>query len=243
MSAPLRDRIALVTGASRGIGRAVATALAGAGAHVVLVARSQGALEELDDEIRQRGGTATLVPLDLTDGDGIDRLGAGLFERYGRLDVLVGNAAILGPLSPVPHIDLYSWEQLLAVNVTANWRLIRSMDPLLQQSPAGRAIFLTGHVARHPSAYWGGLGTTKAALEHLALTWAAENAKTGLCVNLVQPGPVATDMFTKAKPGIDQSSMTQPKDIAPQFVAMAGADFTANGHLFRYADGNWTESG
>src|SRR5947207_5415911 len=155
MPKPLAERIALVTGASRGIGHATALALARAGAHVVAVARTVGGLEELDDAIRAAGGSATLVPLDLKDHDGIARLGAALNERYRRLDVLIGNAGILGPLSPLGHVEPKAWDDVLAINVTANWHLIRFMDPLLRQSPAGRAVFVTSGITAHPRAYWG----------------------------------------------------------------------------------------
>lgn len=233
-----------MTGASRGIGRAGALALARAGAHVVAVARTQGALEELDDEIvGAAGAQATLVPLDVTDGEGIDRLGASLYERYGRLDVLVGNAAILGPLSPVGHIDLYSWNQLLAVNVTANWRLIRAMDPLLRQSDAGRAVFVTSGISLRPTAYWGGYGMTKAALDYLVRTYAAETAGTGVRANLLSPGAVATAMRAKAMPGEDPQTLPTPEDIAPQFVHMATAGFDAAGRTFAYQGGRWRDLG
>lgn len=238
---PLANRIALVTGASRGIGRAAALALAAAGAHVVALARTQGALEELDDEIRARRGAATLVPLDLTDYAGIDRLGAGLFERFGRLDILVGNAAILGPLSPIGHIDPRSWDQLVAINLTANWRLIRSMDPLLRQSDAGRAIFVTSGAARMSKPFWGGYAITKSALDQMVKTYAAETAKTKVAANLLDPGPVATAMRTKAMPGEDPATIPAPEDIAPQFVAMSRPDFTASGAIFTYRDGVWRE--
>ncbi|VAW14542.1 Oxidoreductase, short-chain dehydrogenase/reductase family [hydrothermal vent metagenome] len=236
---PLKDRIALVTGASRGIGRAAALALAAAGAHVVALARTQGALEELDDEIGAQGGTATLVPLDLKDYAGIDRLGAGLFGRFGRLDILVGNAAILGPLTPIGHIDLASWDQLLAVNLTANWRLIRSMDPLLRQSNAGRAIFVTSGAARTSKAYWGGYAITKSALDQMVKTYAAETIKTKVTANLLDPGPVATAMRTKAMPGEDPATIPAPQDIAPQFVAMSRPDFTTSGATFALGNGTW----
>ena len=176
----LQDRIALVTGASRGIGRAVALRFAQEGAHVIAVARTQGGLEELDDEIQMVGGTATLVPADLGDHPKIDHIGAAIFERFGRLDVLVGNAAILGILSPVGHVDPGTWDQVMRVNVTANWRLIRSFDPLLRMSESGRAIFVTSGAASHPTAYWGPYATSKAALEMMVLTYAAEVKKTPL---------------------------------------------------------------
>lgn len=241
LKSPLEDRIALVTGASRGIGRAAALALAAAGAHVVALARTQGALEDLDDEIRELGGGATLVPLDLEDYAGIDRLGASLFERFGRLDILIGNAAILGPLTPIGHIDPRDWDKLLAVNLTANWRLIRSMDPLLHQSDAGRAIFVTSGAARVSKAYWGGYAITKSALEQMVKTYAAENSKTKVTANLLDPGPVATAMRTKAMPGEDPATIPSPEDIAPQFVAMSRRDFTTSGAIFAHRDGDWKE--
>lgn len=241
MTKVLDGRIALVTGASRGIGRAAALALANAGAHVVAVARTQGALEDLDDEICRAGGSATLVPLDLTDYAGIDRLGAGLFERFGRLDILIGNAAILGPLSPLGHIDLHSWDQLLAVNVTANWRLIRAMDLLLQKSDAGRAIFVTSGAARAHKAYWGGYAITKSALEQMVKTYAAENVKTEVTANLLDPDRVATAMRTKAMPGEDPATLPKPAALGPQFVAMSAPEFEANGSIFLFRNDNWVE--
>ena len=191
MAKPLQDRIALVTGASRGIGRAAALAFAEAGAHVVAVARTRGALEELDDEIRARGGDpATLVPLDLKDMEALDRLGAALHERWGKLDVLFGNAGILGDLTPLGHVDPKTWDTLMAVNVTANWRLIRSLDPLLRASDAGRAIFVSSGAAHKCTAYWGPYSVSKAALEALARTYAAETVekdKAAVRINIQRP--------------------------------------------------------
>lgn len=224
MSPSLAGRVALVTGASRGIGRAAALALARRGAHVVAVARTQGALEDLDDEIRTGGpdgAEATLVPLDLTDGDGIDRLGGAVFERWGRLDILVGNAAILGTLTPVPHIKADEWSQVLAVNVTANLRLIRAFDSLLRQSDAGRAIFVSSASADLRSPFWGAYASSKAALEELTMTYAAEMARTSVRVNLIRPGAVATAMRAKAMPGEDPDTLSTPGDIAPLFVELA----------------------
>ncbi|RMD90379.1 MAG: SDR family NAD(P)-dependent oxidoreductase, partial [Alphaproteobacteria bacterium] len=188
-----RDRIALVTGASRGIGRAVALALAGEGAHVIAIARekSVGALEELDDAIRAKGGTATLVPLDLTDHAGIDRLGGAIYERWGRLDILIGNAGVLGVLSPLGHIDPDVWERTLDINLTANWRLIRSLDPLLRQSDAGRAVFVTSGAAAKATPYWGAYAVSKAGLETLVRIYAQECANTTpIRANILNPGPV-----------------------------------------------------
>src|SRR5207302_533595 len=194
MSKPLADRIALVTGASRGIGAATAFKLAEAGAHVVAAARTVGGLEELDDKIRKAGGSATLVPLDLTDYPAIDRLAAALGGRYRKLDILVGNAGVLGPLSPLGHIEPKAWDDVMAVNVTANWRLIRAMDPLLQASDAGRVVFLTSGAAFRAIAYWGPYSISKIALEMLTRTYAAENATTKVRVNLFNPGPIRTRM-------------------------------------------------
>jgi len=197
----LLNRIALITGASRGIGRAVALAYAQEGAQVLLLAQSLPSLEKVDDEIRALGGKASLVPLDLANGKAIDALGPSLYERFGRLDVLVGNAAILGGLAPLPHIASANWERVFAVNVTANWRLIRTLDPLLRRSDAGRALFVSSGAARKHTPFWGGYGMAKAALESLALTYAAECATTKVRVNLLSPGAVRTGMRAQAMPG------------------------------------------
>ncbi len=227
----LQDRIALVTGASRGIGRAVAKRFAQEGAHVVAVARTQGALEELDDEIQFIGGTVTLVPADLGDHAKIDQMGAAIFERFGRLDVLVGNAAVLGILSPVGHVDPDTWDQVMRINLTANWRLIRSFDPLLRMSESGRAIFVTSGAARGASAYWGPYAASKAALEMLVLTYAAEVRKTPVRVNLVDPGIVRTAMRTQAFPGEDAMKLRPPEEIADVFVDLAAADCRRHGEI------------
>jgi NAD(P)-dependent dehydrogenase (short-subunit alcohol dehydrogenase family) len=188
----LKDRIALITGASRGIGRAVAFAFAREGAHVLLLARTRKALEEVDDQVRADGGKASLVPLDLADAKAIDALGPTLHERFGRLDVLVSNAAILGRLTPLTHIPSEHWEHALAINLTANWRLIRTLDPLLRRSDAGRVIFVTSGVARSARAYWAPYSVTKAALETLAKTYADETADSPIKVNIIEPGATAT---------------------------------------------------
>jgi NAD(P)-dependent dehydrogenase (short-subunit alcohol dehydrogenase family) len=217
----LTGRIALVTGASRGIGAAVARRFAREGAHVVLVARTVGGLEEVDDAIKSFGGAATLVPLDLTQFEGIDQLGAALYERFGRLDILVGNAAALGALSPVGHIDPKLWSRVMDLNLTANWRLIRSMDPLLRRSPAGRAIFVTAEQGHRPSAYWGAYAAAKAGLEMLAKTWEAELARTQIKVALIDPGPVATRLRAEAFPGEDRAALATPDDVVDRFVELA----------------------
>jgi len=234
MTKPLANRIALVTGASRGIGFATAKALAKAGAHIVAVARTQGALEELDDEIRKDGGSATLVPLNLTDSDGIARLGAGLHERYGKLDILVGNAGVLGPSSPVGHIELKTFNDVMAVNVSANFQLIRFMEPLLKQSDAGRAVFITSGAANKATAYVSPYAASKAALETLARAWAQETANTPLRVNLFNPGPIRTRMRATLMPGEDPATLDTPEQVAEFIVPMCAPDWTETGKFYDY---------
>jgi len=235
------SRIALVTGASRGIGRAVALALAGAGAHVIALARTQGALEELDDEIRAvrpaERRPATLVPCDLRDHAAIDRLGEAIFKRWGRLDALVGNAGLLGPLSPLHHVDPKEWDAVLAVNVTANWRLIRALDPLLRASAAGRVAFIFSGAAHGGQlrAYWGPYAVSKAALDALARTYAAETVNTSeIRVMLVNPGPLRTRMRAAAMPGEDPLSLRTPEDLAPKIVALCDPDWRETGKLYDF---------
>jgi len=230
-TALLSGRVALITGASRGIGRAAALAISRAGAHVILVARTIGGLEEVDDEIKQQGGEATLVPLDLKDFDGLDRMGAAIFERWGKLDVLLGNAGILGIMTPVAHLQPKTWDELIAVNVSANYRLIRSADPLLQRSDAGRALFISSGVARNPRPFWGGYAASKAALESLVLTYAAECASTNVKANLFNPGATRTKMRAQAMPGEDPMSLPSPEDIAPQIVELLLPSCKKNGEL------------
>ena len=224
----LAGRLALVTGASRGLGAAAALAFAAEGAHCVLVARTVGGLEALDDRIQALGGQATLVPLDVTDGPGIDRLGAALYERFGRLDVLLGNAAILGTLSPVGHIEPNIFEQVMAVNVTANWRLIRSLDPL-RRSDAGRAIFVTSGISRKVVPYWSAYAASKAALDMLVGTYAAEVAHTAVRVNLYNPGPMRTAMRAQAFPGEPVEQQTPPDAHAEGLIRLALPSCTMNG--------------
>ncbi|MEA2907497.1 MAG: hypothetical protein QOI12_4884 [Alphaproteobacteria bacterium] len=231
---PPAQRIALVTGASRGIGYATALALARTGAHVVAVARTTGGLEELDDAIRAAGGSATLVPLDLTDYAGIARLGTALAERYGRLDVLVGNAGMLGVLSPLNHVEPKVWEQVMAVNVTANWHLIRSLDALLQRSEAGRVVFVTSGAARNARAYWGPYSMSKAALEVLARTYAAETATTNVRVNLFNPGATRTRMRASAMPGEDPASLKPAEAVADNVLLLCQPEFQETGKLYDY---------
>ncbi|GJE04929.1 MULTISPECIES: SDR family NAD(P)-dependent oxidoreductase [Methylobacterium] len=231
---PLAGRIAVVTGASRGIGRAAALALAGAGAHIVAVARTQGALEELDDAVGAAGSTATLAPFDITDSDAIDRLGAAINERWGRLDVLVGNAGILGALTPLGHLPPKTWAQVMDVNVTANWRLIRSLDPLLRRSDAGRAVFVTSGAAHKARAYWGPYAVSKAALDALVRTYAAETETTAIRAMLLNPGPLRTAMRHQAMPGEDPQTLRTPEDLAPHFVRLASPGWTETGKLYDF---------
>jgi NAD(P)-dependent dehydrogenase (short-subunit alcohol dehydrogenase family) len=228
MTKTLEGRIALITGASRGIGRAAAIALAQAGAHVILVARTVGGLEEADDEIQKIGGTATLVPMNLRDGEAIDRLGASIFERWGRLDALLGNAGVLGQLTPLAHLEPKTFQEVMEVNVTANWRLIRSLDPLLRQSDAGRALFVTSGAARKHTPFWGAYSVSKAALESLVLTYAAECEGSKVKVNLLNPGPMRTAMRKKAMPGEDPNSLPAPENLAPTIVEMLSPAYDRN---------------
>jgi NAD(P)-dependent dehydrogenase (short-subunit alcohol dehydrogenase family) len=233
----LDGRIALVTGASRGIGRAAALGLSEQGAHVVAVARTVGALEELDDEIKAKGGAATLVPLDLTDYAGIDRLGAAIHERWGKLDILLGNAGVLGAITPLSHLEPKVFEAVMAVNVTANWRLIRSLDPLLQRSDAGRALFVTSGVASLARPFWGSYTTSKAALEALVKTYAAENRTTKLRVNLINPGPLRTRMRAQGWPGEDPATLKPPEALVPDILRMLKATYADNGVRFDFTTG------
>ena len=240
MPSPLSNRIALVTGASRGIGYAIALELARQGAHVIALARTQGGLEELDDDIRKIGGEATLVPCDLADHEAIDRLGAAIHERWGRLDILVGNAGLLGTLSPLGHLDPSEWDKVFSVNVTANWRLIRSLDPLLQRSDAGRVVFVSSGASTRaePRAYWGLYATTKAALDMIARSYAAETKNiSNVRVMLFNPGPLRTAMRAKAMPGEDPLTLKTPDDVAPAIAAMCAPDWNETGKLYDFPQG------
>ena len=234
-------RIALVTGASRGVGRAAALALAKSGAHVVALARTQGALEDLDDEIRALNASGpeptTLVPLDLRDVSAIDRLGEALSRRWGRLDAFVGNAGVLGLLTPLHQLDPKAWDDVMAVNVTANWRLIRSLDPLLRRSAAGRVAFITSGAASRAElrAYWGPYAISKAALDALARTYAAETLNTSnIRVMLINPGQLRTRMRATAMPGEDPSTLRKPEDLAPKIVAICSPEWTETGKLYDF---------
>ncbi len=234
MGQRLKDRLAVITGASRGVGAAVAKAYAAEGAHVILIARTTGALEEIDDEIKARGdkgggGGTTLVPMDLCEFAAIDDLGRQIFERWGKLDILVGNAAILGDLSPVGHIRPEVWQRAYDVNVTANYRLIRSLDPLLRQSDAGRAIFVTSGAAHALPPYWALYASTKAALEAIAQIYARETQKTNVRVNLVNPGPTRTALRAAAFPGEDPDHLPPPEHLAETLIRLAEPGFTETG--------------
>jgi NAD(P)-dependent dehydrogenase (short-subunit alcohol dehydrogenase family) len=227
-------RVALVTGASRGIGRALALELARDGAHIIALARTQGALEELDDEIVAMGGAATLVPCDIADFDALDRLGGAIFQRWGRLDVFVGNAGVLGPLSPLAHVDVKDWNRIMAVNVTANWRLIRSLDPLLRASRAGRVAFITSSAAYKAQPYWGAYGASKAALEALARTYAAETRDSGVTVMIANPGRMRTRMRAQAMPGEDPTTLPTPEDFAKKCLPLLRPEWRESGRLYDF---------
>lgn len=236
-SSPLAGRIALVTGASRGIGKAAALALAGAGAHVIAAARTQGALEALDDEIRAlTGQPATLVPIELGDGDGLDQLGLAIHQRHGKLDIMVHAAAMLGGLWPVSHMDPSQWDRVVAVNLTSSYRLIRSMEPLLRASQTGRAIFVTSSVASRPRAFWGAYAATKAAMEALVRCWADEIEHTTLRAILLDPGAMRTRMRAEAFPGEDPQTLPDPSEIGPLILELAQAQAGLPNEAIRFSD-------
>lgn len=234
----LSGHIALVTGASRGIGASIAKGLAARGAHLVLVAKTPGALEEVDDAIQSAGGApATLVPLDLQDGEGIDRLGGALYERYEKLDILIGAAGVLGDLMPITHVPVKQWETELSVNLTANWRLLRSLDPLLRAADAGRAVFLSSGVARNTKAYWGPYAIAKAGLEKLVEVYAAEVQNiSNVRANIVNPGPMRTDMRAAAMPGEDPMTLPHPDALVPLIETLIDPELNKTGELFNFAD-------
>jgi NAD(P)-dependent dehydrogenase (short-subunit alcohol dehydrogenase family) len=233
---PLKDRVALVTGASRGIGRAVALGLAQAGAHVVITSRSLAALETLDDEIQAFGGHATLLQLDLKKGDRIDQVGPTLYQRWERLDILVANAGILGPLSPLGHTTEDGFLGTIDINLNANWRLIRTLDPLLKRSDAGRAVFVTSGASSGKYAYWGPYAASKAGLEALVKSWAAELENTNVRANLINPGATRTGMRAKAFPGEDPTTLPAPEDLVPLFLELASPECTRNGEVINFRD-------
>ena len=237
MTKSLASRIALVTGASRGIGAAVALELAQAGAHVIAVARTVGGLEELDDKIKAAGGTATLVPLDIKDMDGIARLALALNDRYGRLDVMIGNAGILGVLSPLAHVEPKDFDSIFAVNMKANWQLIRTMDPLLRAAPAGRAVFVTSGLSWAGRAYTGLYGASKAALDAMARSYAAETATTHVRVNLFSPGATRTRMHASGWPGVDPDTLPSPEDVAKTILPLCLPACADSGKVYDYRAG------
>src|SRR5215469_16285191 len=229
MGGRLTGRIALITGASRGIGAAVAERFAREGAHLVLAGRTVGGLEEVDDAVRAVGGSATLVPVDLCDFIKIDELAAKLFDRWGRLDILVGNAAEFGVFSPLGHIDPATWAEVMELNLTANWRLIRAMDPPLRAAAAGRAIFVTSGVARGVFPYWGPYAVSKAGLEMLVKIYAGEIAKTRVRANLLDPGSVRTRLRSRAFPGEDPAKLPPPESVVDLFLKLASPECDRNG--------------
>jgi NAD(P)-dependent dehydrogenase (short-subunit alcohol dehydrogenase family) len=227
----LADKVALITGASRGIGAAVAERFAREGAHLVLAARTVGGLEEVDDKVRAAGGSATLVPVDLRDFVKIDELAGALFDRWGRLDILVGNAAEFGVFSPLGHIDPATWSEVMDLNLTANWRLIRAMDPLLRAGPAGRAMFVTSGVAHGIQPYWGPYAISKAGLEMLVKIYAGEITKTRVRANLIDPGVVRTRLRARAFPGEDPARLAPPESVTDAFLALALPECIRNGEI------------
>ncbi len=230
----LSGRVVLVTGASRGIGRAAALGLASRGAHVLALARDVDALEQLDDEIRRAGGAATLVPLELTDFAGIDRLPGALIQRWEKLDGLFGNAGILGPITPLTHVQPRAWDDLLAINVTANWRLLRALDPLLRNSDAGRVLFVSSGAAHFNRPYWGGYAVTKAALEVMTFTYAAECKGTHIRANVLNPGPTRTRMRAQAFPGEDPESLPAPDELVPLIIELLSPECARTGELVNF---------
>ncbi|HMN37855.1 MAG TPA: SDR family NAD(P)-dependent oxidoreductase [Hyphomicrobium sp.] len=236
MTSPFKDRLALVTGASRGIGRAVALGLAKAGAHVIISARSLPGLESLDDEIQSLGGAATLLQLDLKKGDKIDQLGPTIYQRWQKLDILVANAGVLGPLSPLGHITEDAWMQTIEINLNANWRLIRSLDPLLRRSDAGRAVFVTSGASSGKYAYWGPYAASKAGLEAMVKTWAHEVENTSVRANLINPGATRTSMRAKAFPGEDPANLPAPEDLVPLFLELLSPACQKNSEIVNFRD-------
>src|ERR1700751_245832 len=241
MTQPLAGSIALVTGASRGIGRATALALARAGAHIVAVARTVGALEEIDDAARAAGGSATLVPLDMRDYAGLHRLAAALNDRHQRLDVMVGNAGVVGQRSPLDHVETQNWDEVMAVNVSANWHLIRAMDALLKRSAAGRAIFVTSGAATHARAYSGAYSVSKAALNALARVHAAETESTAVKVNLFNPGPTRTRMRAQVMPGEDPMTLPTPETVGEKILPLCLRNCAETGKLYDFPAGKFLQ--
>jgi NAD(P)-dependent dehydrogenase (short-subunit alcohol dehydrogenase family) len=226
MAGHLEGQLALVTGSSRGIGAAIAEALAREGAHVVLTARTAAALEEVEGRIFEAGGSATIAPLDLTESESIARLGLAIAERWKQLDILVLNAAMLGSLTPVAQIDSKEFNRLLTLNLLAQQAMIATFDPMLRKSPAGRLLALTSHVGIHPRAYWGAYGASKAALDNLVLSYADEVRNLApLKVAIVDPGKTATAMRARAYPGEDQSKLKAPSVVGEAVVDLLKSGF------------------
>ena len=230
-SGRLAGRVAVITGASRGIGAETAKLFAAEGAHVVLMARTVGGLEEVDDAIKSAGGTATLVPCDLTEFDRIDNLGPPLLERFGKVDVFIGNAGMLGDMTPLGHYDAKRWHAVFDINVHANWRLIRVLEPLLKRSDAGRAVLISSTAAHSARAYWGAYAITKAALETMAHVWAAELANTNVRVNLLNPGGTRTVMRAEAFPGEDPLTLKTPDVVAAALIELSVPECTKHDAL------------
>ena len=237
----LTGRIIVVTGASRGIGYFVAKEAASQGAHVLAVARTVGGLEDLDDEIRAAGGHCTLVPLDVTDGPGIDRLGAAVADRWGRCDAMIANAGVLGTISPIGHVEAKTFQQVMDVNVTAVWRLARTLDPLLARTDNSRALILSSGVAHSCRANWGPYAMSKAAVEAMARVWAAESASTPLKVNSVNPGATRTQMRAKAMPGEDKSALPEPAEVARVIVSLLDPSLVQTGQIFDVRQRKWLQ--
>lgn len=233
MGTSLKDKIALVTGASRGIGEAVAIRLAEEGAHIIAIAKSTGALEELDDKIKAKGGRATLLPMNLNRLDDVDKLGPTIAERFGKLDILVGNAGMLGPLSPAPHIAPQDWEKVLKLNFMVNVHLVRTLDPLLRQSKAGRIVFTTSAIADDTPAYWGPYAASKAALNAFVKTYAAETMQTNMRINALHPGAVQTKMMREAFPGGTDFETKNPEDVADDFLSLVIENCPHHGHIIK----------
>lgn len=238
----LSDRVVVVTGASRGIGYFTAREAAARGAHVVAIARTVGGLEDLDDEIKAGGrGGATLVPLDVTDGAGIDRLGQALSDRWGRCDAMIANAGVLGTISPIGHIRAKDWEQVMAVNVTAVWRLARTLEPLLSRTENSRALLLSSGAAHSCKPYWGAYAASKAAVEAMARVWAKETVRTPLRVNAVNPGATRTQMRAKAMPGEDADTLPHPSEVARSIVALLDPAIDRTGQIYDVRAERWLE--
>ena len=237
----LTDRVVVVSGASRGIGYFTAKHAAFAGAHVIAIARTVGGLEELDDEIRAAGGNATLVPLDVTDGPGIDRLGEAINERWGRCDALIANAGVLGTISPIGHIEAKTFEQVMDVNVTAVWRMARTLDPLLTRTENARALLISSGAAHSCKPFWGAYATSKAAVEAMMRVWAKESERTTLKVNAVNPGATRTQMRAKAMPGEDKSTLPEPNDVAREIVALLDPALQQNGLVYDVRRSEWLD--